>query len=228
MNAIEKWATSWEASIHQTEDQQKRLASSKAASCTPSVLDKDNCCAHFHGRRGNYETCLDNCTCADFLRRQLPCKHIYRLAIELDVLGGSVSAYTHGGYSWKEVVEIIEAYPLEVQEEFLLHFHSSTASADPYKRKKSPEMDVLIENGVLIEDANKETPKFKTVRLIEDFLKDKRNISWYFSRKFRKPNVFNGIDMEYEPLPDDEITAYLRQRGFCLDIPIKSNEDLFI
>lgn len=228
MNASEIWATSWEASTHQTEDQQKRLANSKAASCTPSVLDKYNCCANFHGRRGNYEAHLDCCTCTDFARRHLPCKHIYRLAIDLGVLGGTVSAYTRGGYSWKEAVEIIEAYPEAVQEEFLLHFYSSKDKPDPYKRKKNPEMDVLIENGILIEDKSKETPKFKTVHLIEDFLKDKRNTLWYFSRKLRKPNVFNGVDLEYEPLPDDEITAYLRQRGFCLDMPIKSNEDLIV
>lgn len=224
MNANTIWVATWEPNIHETEDQQKRIDSSKSASCTPDSLDKNNYCAKFHGRRGNYETHLYSCTCTDFSRRSLPCKHIYRLAFELGLLSGAVSSYSHGGYTWKEAIDILEKYPEAVQEEFLSHFYSSKEKSDPYKRKKNPEMDVLIKDGILIEYPDKETPKFKTVHLIEDFLKDKRNILWYFSRKFRKPTVFNGLDMEYEPLPNDEITAYLRQRGFCLSIPISNGK----
>lgn len=229
MDAKNIWSAAWAADIHETEEQAKRISSGKMSSCTPAILDKNNCCASFHGRRGNYETHLDSCTCTDFSRRSLPCKHIYRLALELGLLSGSVSSYSHGGYTWKEAVDILEKYPEAVQEEFLSHFYSSKEKADPYKRKKNPEMDVLIKDGILTEYPDKETPKFKTVHLIEDFLKDKRNILWYFSRKFRKPTVFNGFDMEYEPLPNDEVTAYLRQRGFCLSIPISGgNNDLTI
>ena len=32
-----------------------------------------------------YEVYLENCTCMDFMRRKLPCKHMYRLAHELGV-----------------------------------------------------------------------------------------------------------------------------------------------
>lgn len=222
MDANNIWAAAWSADIHATEDQQKRIASGKTAACTPTAIDKVNFCASFHGRRGSYEAYLDHCTCTDFSRRSAPCKHMYRLAFELGLLSGSVSSYSHGGYSWKEAVDIVERYPEAVQEEFFAHFYSSKDKSTPYKRKKSPEMDILIQDGFLIEYPDKETPKFKTVHLIEDFLKDKRNFLWYFSRKFRKPNVFNGLDMEYEPLPNDEVTAYLRQRGFCLDVPVSN------
>ena len=229
MDAKNIWSAAWAADVHETEEQTKRIASSKTSSCTPASLDKNNCCASFRGRRGSYETHLDGCTCTDFSRRSLPCKHIYRLAFELGLLSGSVSSYSHGGYTWKEAVDLLEKYPQAVQEEFLSHFYSSKEKPDPYKRKKNPEMDILIRDGILTEYPDKETPKFKTVHLIEDFLKDKRNILWYFSRKFRKPTVFNGLDMVYEPLPNDEITAYLRQRGFCLSIPISgSNNGLTI
>lgn len=228
MDANNIWAAAWAANIHTTEDQQKRIDSGKAASCTPAAIDKNNCCAKFHGRRGDYETHLDCCTCTDFSRRSLPCKHIYRLAFEIGLLSGSVSSYSHGGYTWKEAIDIIEKYPEAVQEEFLAHFQSSKDKPAPYKRKKNPEMDVLIKDGLLSEYPDKETPKFKTVHLIEDFLKDKRNLLWYFSRKFRKPTVFNGFEMEYEPLPNDEVTAYLRQRGFCLKIPVSNGNKDFV
>lgn len=33
-----------------------------------------------------YDTTLSSCTCYDFQRRHLPCKHIYRLAVELGVI----------------------------------------------------------------------------------------------------------------------------------------------
>lgn len=50
-------------------------------------VDKDNLCAIFLGSTDEiYETTLTNCTCTDFLRRNLPCKHMYKLAIELDVI----------------------------------------------------------------------------------------------------------------------------------------------
>ena len=33
-----------------------------------------------------YDTTLSSCTCADFEKRKLPCKHIYRLAVELNLI----------------------------------------------------------------------------------------------------------------------------------------------
>ena len=48
-------------------------------------------------------------------------------------------------------------------------------------------MDTLISAEILIEYPEKETAKFKTVRMAEDFMVDKRRISWYFSRKFSPP-----------------------------------------
>lgn len=50
-------------------------------------VDKDSLCAIFLGSTDEiYETTLTNCTCSDFSRRNLPCKHMYKLAIELDVI----------------------------------------------------------------------------------------------------------------------------------------------
>ena len=86
MNDNQTFST-WDAEIHQAPDQRKRIASAKSSKTTPSSVDKERMSAVFPGSgKKPYFTTLDSCSCGDFLRRQLPCKHIYRLAIELGVL----------------------------------------------------------------------------------------------------------------------------------------------
>ena len=209
----ELWSK-WSA-VHDMPDQKKRLASSKQAACTPVQIDRESGTAHFKGSRGSYETTLERCSCVDFFRRGLPCKHMYRLAIETGLVNETAASYLHGGYSWKQVIEIIEKYPEKVQQEFMSHFSSSCKSASPYRRMKRPEMEILIADGHLREYPEKETAKYKTVRLIEDFMVDRQKVHYYFSRKFSSPSYyFDGVEMAREPLPEDEVTAFLRERGF--------------
>lgn len=64
-------------------DRQKRASTKKL---TPFSLDVNGCCATFKGSGTElYKTSLSDCTCIDFHRRFLPCKHMYRLAYELGV-----------------------------------------------------------------------------------------------------------------------------------------------
>lgn len=77
----------WGNEIHEKPDQQKRITSAKSSKTTPSSVDKENLSGTFPGSGATpYTTTLTSCTCIDFSRRHLPCKHIYRLAIELGVL----------------------------------------------------------------------------------------------------------------------------------------------
>jgi hypothetical protein len=72
--------------LHDNPDQQKRANSALAKELTPLSLDVDNGCAVFAGSGGNvYETWLNECTCIDFHIRGsvAPCKHMYRLAMEM-------------------------------------------------------------------------------------------------------------------------------------------------
>ncbi|MDD6812446.1 MAG: hypothetical protein PUD93_11395 [Lachnospiraceae bacterium] len=84
----ETWGK-WENSIHESEDSKKRIFSAQSASLTPVRIDTTDGMAYFQGRHGKYETFLDYCPCGDFHRRHLPCKHIYRLAMELDLIDKS-------------------------------------------------------------------------------------------------------------------------------------------
>ena len=64
-----------------------RLASAKKTDMTPLKIDKASRVAIFAGSGGvMYETTLDNCTCPDFAIQghAQPCKHMIRLAMELD------------------------------------------------------------------------------------------------------------------------------------------------
>ena len=83
----------WEAEIHQLPDQLKRITSAKSAKVTPASIDQETMTGTFPGSGANpYLTTLDSCTCGDFRHRKLPCKHIYRLAIELGMLDESAES----------------------------------------------------------------------------------------------------------------------------------------
>ena len=83
----------WPSSIHDTADQKKRIESAKSPKTTPDSIDKEKKSGVFAGSGVTpYLTTLDSCTCGDFFRRQLPCKHMYRLAIELELLNEPAEA----------------------------------------------------------------------------------------------------------------------------------------
>lgn len=64
---------SWDDRVHGRPDQVKRQQ--RGREIQEAVIDLDN----RTGAVSGYAVTLDSCTCADFQRRRLPCKHIYRL-----------------------------------------------------------------------------------------------------------------------------------------------------
>lgn len=102
----------WESSIHERDEQLKRITSAKRADTTPSCVDKIYKTGIFEGSgKTPYQTTLNSCTCADFARRTLPCKHIYRLAMELGKFEGSFDT----GRNKNSLPEDILALPLDAQ-----------------------------------------------------------------------------------------------------------------
>ncbi len=66
-------------------DQLKRIESAKKAKCSPLSIDYTARTAVFAGSgKTPYKTTIDSCTCRDYFVRHLPCKHIYRLRMELE------------------------------------------------------------------------------------------------------------------------------------------------
>ena len=78
--------------VNDSPDQIKRLESAKKSACTPLSISQEDGAAIFSGSHGTYSTTLESCTCVDFSRRKLPCKHMFRLAIELGQIDAPVSS----------------------------------------------------------------------------------------------------------------------------------------
>ena len=200
-------------------EQKKRFDSACSAECTPASVDRDTLSGTFraHAVHGTYRTSLDACTCHDYKIRKLPCKHMYRLALELGVLEGKYDSYLHGGYTWTQAVDLIEKYPESVQEEFLFRLRNTKTHPDGYRRKASAELDTLIADGI-IEEVGKPSPKFRTVRLILDFYHNYTKLYRYFSRKFCPPSNLcvlpDGSFDDFVSYPNDDVSALLVAHGF--------------
>lgn len=71
-------------------EQVKRIEKAMDNKCKPISVNVPEQTAIFSGSGKNpYETSLNSCTCKDFFSRRLPCKHIYRLRIELGLMEGN-------------------------------------------------------------------------------------------------------------------------------------------
>lgn len=78
MSASDFWSAG-SAALHKDVDQRKRQQSASAITIGEDYVDRESGLA----RIKDYAVSLDTCTCVDFTRRALPCKHMYRLAHEL-------------------------------------------------------------------------------------------------------------------------------------------------
>lgn len=93
-------------------EQKKRIASARSAKTTPDSIDTEHKTGIFPGSgKQPYITTLSSCTCVDFVRRKLPCKHIYRLAIELGEMDLTADVGTNRNceLSLAAAVEVVES-----------------------------------------------------------------------------------------------------------------------
>lgn len=74
----------WQDSLHSDFEQVKRMLSAKELKPSIVSLDTEAGTIRVQGSEAEpYEATLAECTCTDFSRRLLPCKHIYALAFEM-------------------------------------------------------------------------------------------------------------------------------------------------
>lgn len=152
----EKWD-----SCHNDAGQKKRQASAKKTACTPTFVDYIEQTGTFVGSSGHYTVSLDHCTCVDFNRRKLPCKHMYRLAMELGLMDGEYESNTADVVApirvkidFPECVEIVESLSVDAQIFFKNLLHNMN-SKDIYRRVVcSPELTELMGAGLLEESSN--------------------------------------------------------------------------
>lgn len=110
---LDKWPD-WDESLHEDEKQIERQGWAMNYPFTFKI-DKENKCGKFSSTTlaPYYETHLDSCTCNDFLERQKPCKHIYRLAVELGLI--EIIKRQGGGYDKKKLDEIKNSDDIDSQ-----------------------------------------------------------------------------------------------------------------
>ena len=99
---------------------------------TPLAMDRVALSGTFKGSGGQYVATLSTCTCTDFSRRKLPCKHMYRLAYELGILqlSGNVGQLPSAALTKTEAMEIIQKVltPEEQQEFGYFCYHCGNAN----------------------------------------------------------------------------------------------------
>lgn len=163
--AIEIWEEAWEKEIHTTDYALKRIETAKSAKLTPIKIDTQDFFGYFQGSHGRYETFLDHCPCGDFRRSKLPCKHIYRLAIELGLMDADVIHNTNAiitpeneRISLDKTIDIIENLSVDAQHE-LLGIAQNIRSTNPvYMICLNTNVTELINSGIIV---NADPEKYK-------------------------------------------------------------------
>ena len=96
-------------------DEEKRLASAQQSKTTPTSIDREHETGVFYGSgKDPYQTTLASCTCNDFVRRKKPCKHVFRLAMELGIIdtayktGRSTGERNEAQISFADSVALVE------------------------------------------------------------------------------------------------------------------------
>lgn len=77
----------WDTSIHDEFEQVKRIETAKKLAKKIVSINKEDGIINIQGSAGEpYISTLDECDCMDFVKRRLPCKHMYCLAFELGLM----------------------------------------------------------------------------------------------------------------------------------------------
>ncbi len=95
--------------LHNDPEQIKRQTSARDKKLTPVNIDFANSIGYFKGSGKNpYTATLTDCSCGDFIRRRLPCKHMYRLAHEINV--GSLGSVEESNVVVMDTVDGMDLY----------------------------------------------------------------------------------------------------------------------
>lgn len=157
-NAKEIWDNTWKPETHTTDHALKRIKSAQSAKLTPTKLDSESFCASFQGGHGQYATFLDSCTCIDFNRSKKPCKHIYRLAIELGLMNLDVKSDINAIVTplpkrakLDEAIDLVESLSENAQRELLTIAANIRSTTPNYPVVLSSVITELINSGIIID-----------------------------------------------------------------------------
>lgn len=202
--------------LHDNDEQIKRLNSAKKAECTPLSINHSDFTGVFSGSSSKYQTSLTSCTCKDFSIKRKPCKHMYRLAIELGLINTDVKSdlskvqKSVAAKSWnlEHAIEIIETLEPDLQiklKEIIMPALFKKQYIVPVR--KFDGLSVIFEHN-LIKEVNQ--PKIAICVLKRNELikiLDDNNISG-FKRNSKKENLIQWIYDNVDIL-EDIISPYV-------------------
>jgi len=217
----------WAEADHIGTKQENAIKAARESKITPTKIDRENQTAEFWGSgKKPYQTTLARCTCGAF-KGYAPCKHIYRLAMELGIIDMPFNTGTPKGeliqtqMHWLDAVEELEKLPDSAQATIMRALRLN----DEGEIKNAGEDAEALRHSPLFEET--EIGSFRT---IDNFKQARRTVLTYLRRKYDwdtdplTGDVFPYGSTPRAPggpffFPDDHITAELTRRGHnrCLD-----------
>lgn len=165
-------------------DEEKRLASAQQSKTSPLSVDKERETGVFYGSgKEPYQTSLASCTCNDFVKRKKPCKHIFRLAMELGIIdaayktGRSTGERNEAQISFADSVALVEQLSDAAQNAIKdMLYYTSERIDDRQKPVTCHDLDLvpelrtsplLHENPYPLEEVLNDLPKPFVVQLLD-------------------------------------------------------------
>lgn len=117
----------WDESVHSELDQISKIARAGQIKEKDFVMGSDGQSATITGSSGTYEVTLDECTCSSFVKvhGNRPCKHMYKLAMELGLFEGPPAKD-------KKATEAFNATIPDEVERFRKLYNSGAISAEKF------------------------------------------------------------------------------------------------
>lgn len=165
-------------------DEEKRLASAQQSKTSPLSVDKEHETGVFYGSgKEPYQTSLASCTCNDFVKRKKPCKHIFRLAMELGIIdaayktGRSTGERNEAQISFADSVALVEQLSDAAQNAIKDMLYYTSERIDDHQKPVTchdldlvPELrtsPLLHENPYPLEEVLNDLPKPFVVQLLD-------------------------------------------------------------
>lgn len=149
MNLWSKWND-----CHDYPSQVDRQDRAREAILTPLSISGQR--AQFQGEEDQYRTTLLTCSCPDFKKRHKPCKHMYRLAMELDLFPRGnmqtdanairIPASQHSKIT-ADLIALIDSYPTEQQSDLKMLLYTLVSHKEPALTPVFPLVAALADTG---------------------------------------------------------------------------------
>lgn len=211
-----------------------KIVKARKADLTPISFDPEIFCAQFSSKHSYYETTLESCRSGSSpCGGGFPCKHMYRLAMELGFIpydfesDSSKIKYKREGISLSKCVSRLESVGKDAQLELLRLLPALRNGPIPLT-DISPTLFTELEIGLLLIRIDQPVE----IRIHPDIDKSSYKLLTYLRRKFECSSFFTGtqgeiyipygcLEPSFDPnlditsvhWPDDEITSLLLHHG---------------